>query len=207
MFSQATNQKLDEMYGGDYREAWWGVDDPMEDWFEDPWGEYMQEQINEEKGRTYESEEDSDGDPHEYQQWQELTPAEKKILKRNWNIVLDLNKNRETAEKLTDQYFPDAKGWKDNADAFRHAMFSGLNTRSFGDYLAMQLGFAHENFPDNPPLENIMDLYNNRIGRYYGNSFPEISIEDLANIIYNATVNGKLIMIENNCRLIPTFVQ
>lgn len=52
-----------------------------------------------------------------------------------------------------------------NGDAFRHALFSALNSKVLGVNLTKQLGDAHELFPNNPPLENQMDLFNNQIGR------------------------------------------
>jgi hypothetical protein len=50
-------------------------------------------------------------------------------------------------------------------DAYRHAYFSALNSKSLGLDLAKRLGDAHENNPNQPNLERAMDLKNNHIGR------------------------------------------
>lgn len=50
-------------------------------------------------------------------------------------------------------------------DAYRHAYFSALNSKSLGVALAKRLGDAHENKPNQPLLERTMDLRNNQIGR------------------------------------------
>jgi hypothetical protein len=52
-----------------------------------------------------------------------------------------------------------------NGDAFRHALFSGLNAKILGVHLAKLLGDAHETIPNSNPLENQMDLFNNQVGR------------------------------------------
>jgi RHS repeat-associated protein len=143
---------------------------------------------------------------HEYHQWKELTPAEKEIIKQNPKIVFALLNNRQIAEKLTNEYFPNASAWNDFADAFRHAIFNALNTVSFGDNLTMQLGYAHEFFPNNPSLEFRMDIYNNAIGRYYGNIYSYVSVSELGKVIYNATIRGELRIIEDGVRLVPSNV-
>lgn len=51
------------------------------------------------------------------------------------------------------------------ADAFRHAYFNALNSRALDIELATALANAHENSPNNPPLEREMDLRNNQVGR------------------------------------------
>jgi hypothetical protein len=51
------------------------------------------------------------------------------------------------------------------ADAYRHAYFNALNSKLLGIELATALANAHENIPNNPPLEREMDLRNNQAGR------------------------------------------
>lgn len=50
-------------------------------------------------------------------------------------------------------------------DAFRHALFSALNSRDLGIDLAKRLGDAHELHPAETPLGREMDLFNNDVGR------------------------------------------
>lgn len=52
-------------------------------------------------------------------------------------------------------------------DAYRHGLFSALNTQDFGFDLAKQLGDAHEQDPNQWSLAKEMDLWNNYVGRLH----------------------------------------
>ncbi len=54
--------------------------------------------------------------------------------------------------------------WNGKGDAFRHAYWVGLNSESLGPILAARLAAAHEQNPNNHPLEKEMDSRNNAIG-------------------------------------------
>ncbi len=120
--------------------------------------------------------------------------------------VLSCNIEKDLAEKMTAQKFPDiVVPHNDEGDAFRHAYFNALNTKSFGSDLAMKLGYAHEFYPNNPNVEFRMDIFNNREGRSIALTYPCSSNTQLADLIYNATANGELRMIYNK-GLIPTTI-
>ncbi len=71
---------------------------------------------------------------------------------------------------------PDAPSLNDNdVDAFRHAYVSGVFTRKYGEKTADVLGLLNEYDPfgqlshSASPRSRNMDLWNNRVGRKYGN--------------------------------------
>ncbi|MCC6307428.1 MAG: hypothetical protein IT248_02965 [Chitinophagaceae bacterium] len=72
-----------------------------------------------------------------------------------------------------------------NGDAFRHAYFSAMNAKVLGVHLAKQLGDAHETFPNNNPIENQMDLFNNQYGR---NLFVELSQNGMGGHFFKESV-------------------
>lgn len=75
-----------------------------------------------------------------------------------------------------------------------------MNTRSFGYSLAKQLGDAHEDFPTNPALEKQMDLFNNRVGRQFGQNYgaPGYSNEYVGQLIYDAVMSGQMRVINGS---------
>lgn len=95
-------------------------------------------------------------------------------------------------------------------DAYRHAIFSARTSKLIGKDLSYQLLTAHEQEPNQHPLEKAMDLYNNNVGRNIPMSLSiwdfDIYIEKLAN-------EGKLMIISDlgadgkptaNSKLIPS---
>ncbi len=69
------------------------------------------------------------------------------------------------AEEVTARLFPDVLPHNNEADAFRHAYWSYLMTRRLGSSKAKQFTDGHERNPDQPVAEQLMDLFNNAIGR------------------------------------------
>jgi hypothetical protein len=53
-------------------------------------------------------------------------------------------------------------------DAFRHAFWSAMVARTYGQSLALEYTSAHENYEGNPPEERAMDLHNNAAGAAIG---------------------------------------
>ena len=113
------------------------------------------------------------------------------------------------AHRTADRYFPqiDAQGRAirggddGHNDAFRHAYWSALMTRHFGENFAASFATAHEGVPGNPAAREAMDLYNNEIGRRIATEHPAASDEDLARLVHDAVMKGQMIVIDPNGNL------
>lgn len=73
--------------------------------------------------------------------------------------------NGDYAIEITKKLFDAHTLHNGKGDAFRHALFSALNSRDLGLDLAKRLGDAHELHQLETELGRKMDLYNNAIGR------------------------------------------
>lgn len=74
---------------------------------------------------------------------------------------------RSDVDDAVRQYFPKLRDAHNNeADAFRHALWSFLVTRNIGLDAAKQIGDAHERYDEGQKQgEQLMDLFNNNVGR------------------------------------------
>lgn len=107
-------------------------------------------------------------DDQSYDDWNRLTECEKEFFKSNPSTVFSVTENRKKAEEATSRLFPNCGLRNTLADAFRHAYFSALNTKSIGYSNASKLGDAHEcETPSSELDEKIMDLKNNSWGYNY----------------------------------------
>ncbi|WP_143080501.1 DUF6973 domain-containing protein [Algoriella xinjiangensis] len=91
-------------------------------------------------------------------------------------------------------------------DAFRHAYFNTLNVISIGKYYTEKLTTAHENRPPNYAFafkETNMDLFNNNVGRNYGDLILAGNSSSAENLIKLALQNGELMYLtplgNDNC--------
>ena len=113
------------------------------------------------------------------------------------------------AYTTADRYFPrfDAAGDPipggddGHNDAFRHAYLNALLTDRFGEDFAETFATAHEGVPGNPADREAMDLYNNEVGRRIAMENPGASDEELADLVYQAVINGEAIVINVNGEL------
>lgn len=69
----------------------------------------------------------------------------------------------EVAVDETKKRYPNSRHHNDEADAFRHALWSYKVTREFGPNIARSLGYAHERQRPNSKGERLMDLHNNLV--------------------------------------------
>ncbi|SKC85021.1 DUF6443 domain-containing protein [Ohtaekwangia koreensis] len=118
--------------------------------------------------------------------------------------------NGNYAKGLAQELFSESTLFQGNGDAFRHALFSALNSRDLGLDLAKRLGDAHELHRNENPLGREMDLYNNQVGRDIftllnsrGLAQGHFSTENLAIVVMKAVAQGFLREIANGT-LIPT---
>ena len=63
---------------------------------------------------------------------------------------------------------PNHTSHNNEGDAFKHCYWQAEMTLFFGQKIAKFLGDKHEDKPDNPDNEKVMDLHNNERGRIIG---------------------------------------
>lgn len=94
----------------------------------------------------------------------EPTPEELLLIILHPVEALLINKNATSAQNETVSRFG-VNGLNNASDAFRHAFWLALNTKSVGLVLALQFSNAHETqVPPQFQLEKDMDLHNNWVG-------------------------------------------
>ena len=127
-----------------------------------------------------------------YNVWKTLTQAEKKLIKQNWIEAYHIFKNRKVAEDTTRQKF-NRNGLNDKSDAFRHAYYNVINAKLVGVDIAKLFSDAHESeTPIRFIKEKRMDLFNNNIGQQSLLLNSNLSLTQLADLIYQKLLNGDL---------------
>jgi hypothetical protein len=133
-----------------------------------------------------------------YEQWEQLTPAEKAVIAAlavtpggEFKVLL-IKKSKDTAYNETKSRFG-YNGHNDKSDAFRHCFWSAVLSRDIGKFWAKAFTDAHETAPGQPAAEKEMDLHNNSVGLdigfYY---FIADSNDTLSHRCYQALQDGKL---------------
>lgn len=84
------------------------------------------------------------------------------------------NEAAKAAEASMARKYPHAPGGNDEADAYRHALWSHLMAQGIGRETAKAFGDAYEvsgsrSIPPATRGERLMDLYNNEVGRQFPN--------------------------------------
>ncbi len=95
----------------------------------------------------------------------------------------------------------DFREWVTNdghRDAFRHAYWNALMTKSFGAQFTENFTTAHEGVPGNPADREAMDLYNNGVGRRIATQNPNASDEELADLVQAAVDSGQMVVLDRN---------
>ncbi len=132
-----------------------------------------------------------------YDQWGQLTPAEKGVIAGMGLIKAALVKmSKDTAFNEAVRRFG-YQGHNDKCDAFRHCFWSAVLARDIGSFWAKLFTDAHETKEGQPPEEKEMDLHNNavglKIGFYY---FIPDSNDTLSEKCFQALQNGELKVIK-----------
>lgn len=96
--------------------------------------------------------------------WSNLTTAEKMFVIDFPAVAKHFYDNANKAANAVSSIPGQHNG---EADAIRHAYWSALNARDYGD-LAKRYGDAHEENPNQPLKEKKMDLHNNAVGYKIG---------------------------------------
>ena len=127
-----------------------------------------------------------------YNVWKTLSQAEKNLIKQNWSEAYHIYKNRKVAEDATRQKF-NRNGLNDKSDAFRHAYYNAINAKVVGVDIAKLFSDAHESeTPIRFIKEKRMDLFNNNIGQQSLLLNSNLSLTQLADLIYQKLLNGDL---------------
>ncbi len=135
-----------------------------------------------------------EGNP--YSTFKNLSPAEKKFVKKNKVAAYKIFRNSKTATKQTKNKFG-RNGRNDRSDAFRHTLWQALNTQSVGEDMTQQYADAHETAtPAGREKEKEMDDHNNSLGIQIGLDNPDASLEDILNAVLNALDEGEAVVID-----------
>jgi hypothetical protein len=98
----------------------------------------------------------------------ELTEAEKTLIQKHPKEAVAVFYSKYLSEKATDRIFGAFPKRNNEADAFRHYVWSGRIAHSIGEQKARLFLDAHESDPDDPKEEKQMDLHNNERGLRQG---------------------------------------
>ncbi|MDK9809273.1 hypothetical protein [Vibrio sp. D406a] len=130
---------------------------------------------------------------HVYQQYNSLKEGEKEYLKLNPHHAIAIKDAKDVAFFETESRFG-INGHNDKSDAFRHCFWSSMLARDIGYKNALEFTTAHEDFPENPENEKVMDLHNNKVGIRLGLSMA--SNDKLAHYCYTSLLAGRLKVIK-----------
>ncbi|MCY7350670.1 MAG: hypothetical protein LH606_08375 [Cytophagaceae bacterium] len=75
------------------------------------------------------------------------------------------------------------------ANAFKHAYWSALNTQTWGSSIALEIGQNHEQNTDTHN-QHAMDLHNDDVGINIGEALPDASFENLAREVLEHLASG-----------------
>lgn len=123
--------------------------------------------------------------------WNALTDSEKRLCIRYPFDALKVNQAKNIATSQTENKFG-YNGLGDKSDAFRHGIWNAEMTILIGAEKAELFATAHEdkdvsgNESDGYPktAHRDMDLHNNEVGRSIGENNPNVSEEELSDIIF-----------------------
>ncbi len=119
-------------------------------------------------------------------------PVELALIMQYPVAALFINNNAGKAEDETIVKFG-ANGLNNQSDAFRHAYWQALNTKSVGAYVTLLFSSAHEtSTPTQFELEKQMDVFNNLKGMTLYNSNPGLTNAQYSQLVWNAGQNGDL---------------
>jgi hypothetical protein len=146
----------------------------------------------------------SSGDSHEKywcEQWRRLRHNEAELDVAISYPVKTVRAKDLTAQvfQLVPNVFPESRSMRDDeADAFRHCLWSAYLASDLGSEFAKRFTDAHENIPSNPENEVNMDLNNNDVGLKIGQVYTGENIRFLGEKCLLALERGELILISPN---------
>lgn len=121
------------------------------------------------------------------------TPAEIALIILFPAQAVMINNNATIAQNETIASFG-TNGLNNASDAFRHAYWQALNTKSAGGYITGLFASAHETgTPSQFLLEKQMDTHNNNVGISITNNHPGFSNSEYSLLVLVALNNGSLV--------------
>jgi hypothetical protein len=127
-----------------------------------------------------------------YDQYDKLTPAEKKYVWANPYDALTIKEDSAKALAEAKKRFGGGSLHNGSGDAFRHCYWNALMARDIDKEEALEFSTAHESDPNNPADEMAMDLHNNAVGADIGAANPNSSDDELAQMCQEVLNTGKL---------------
>ena len=142
-----------------------------------------------------------------YDKFKRLTKREKELNKSFPVQALIINKNANKATSATIKIFGH-NGKDDASDAFRHTYWQALNASKVGSYMTKVFSDAHESeTPKGEENSSKMDLHNNSIGNEIGMMNMGGTDEELLNIVNQAIMDGKCVVLDENGNIVPLQLQ
>ncbi len=108
---------------------------------------------------------------------------------------------------ICDEYYGDAHHKNGRENAFRHALWNVLVCRNTFKITkkqqksvnwAQKITDLHEKLAPNEPIENVMDLHNNEMGRKFFENLKHSSEKEIITFLRNATQNARQIITIND---------
>jgi hypothetical protein len=126
-----------------------------------------------------------------------ITASEGAFILKHPLDAWKINELAAKAIKTTQEKFEAANFHNDQADAFRHFVWSGAITHEMGSEKARTYLDAHEDYPANPIAEKRMDLNNNQAGIEFAKNYHRNDFEkDLVNEGLRKIRNRELVWFE-----------
>jgi hypothetical protein len=82
------------------------------------------------------------------------------------------------------------------SDAYRHTLFSALNTRSTGEKFAQKMSDSHEYSSNKGDMDIYMDIHNNDVGREIALQNQKAKKEELSVIIQDRIKRGDMLIMD-----------
>ncbi|HYX39836.1 MAG TPA: hypothetical protein VE954_42615, partial [Oligoflexus sp.] len=131
-----------------------------------------------------------------------LNDAEKSLFNGSpWRGLRVINAGRLASNSSFELY---SEGhWNGNADAYRHCYWNNLMVMHTDQDFAKAWGNAHEENPNNPPLEKWMDISNNNDGRRLAANHRSDSDKERSSRCLQGVINKRLVRIVDG-KIVPT---
>lgn len=132
-----------------------------------------------------------------YDDWNRLTECEKDFFRTHPTFLVNAAIDKKLAEDTAKDYFEDCTLHNGIGDAFRHALFSALNTRRMGYIGAKTLGDCHETERPADEQDQVdMDLHNNDWGYSYAFTHGVVHIGLFYEAFMEAYNNGEIVILK-----------
>jgi len=115
-----------------------------------------------------------------------ITATEAELDRLGLLALRDFRDMADDSFETADARFDTVDRKDDHNDAFRHTYWNALMARRFGEDWAEAYTDAHEGVRDNTAAREVMDLYNNSVGRRLATENPDADAAELADLVEQA---------------------